>query len=105
MVLNKRILRELRANFSRYFSLLILVDFGMFACITMSASADSVMRTVSDFWDESHIEDGEFSVLVPLTDSELSALRDKGITIERQFCMDILCAAKRSVYTPSAKAT
>lgn len=89
MVLNRRILRELKANFSRYFSLLVLVAFGMFACTAMSASADSVITTVEDFWENSNIEDGRFSVLVPLSDSELDSLRSSGVGIEPQFSMDL----------------
>lgn len=89
MVLNRRILRELKANFSRYFALLVLIAGGMFACIAMSASADSVITTVQNFMDQSNIEDGRFSVFVPLTEENLESLRDKGVQIEEQFNVDI----------------
>lgn len=89
MVLNKRILRELKANFARYFALFVLIAGGMFACIAMSAAADSTITTVRRFMEQSNIEDGRFSVFVPLSEDDLDLLREKDVEIETQFNLDI----------------
>ncbi|MBR1824609.1 MAG: ABC transporter permease [Ruminococcus sp.] len=90
MVLNKRIFRELKANFARYLALFMLITGGMFACIALSSSADSVVTSVKDFMEHSNVEDGCFSVFVPLSDSEIDELCSSGAEIEKQFNMDML---------------
>lgn len=43
-VLNKRLLRDLKSNFFRYFALFILVVMGMYMVVSMVAAADIVIE-------------------------------------------------------------
>lgn len=88
MILNKRILRELKSNFLRYFSLLSLVILCVFIVTGLVGSAESIMHTVKENSKKNNLEDGQFSVLTPLTNIQLKEIEDKGATVEPMFYLD-----------------
>ena len=87
-ILNKRLLRELKTNFIRYLALFILILLGMYLTISIIGAADSVIDRVQKAAKANQVEDGEFSVFVPLDTDSIQKLRGKGLTIEEAFYLD-----------------
>lgn len=87
-LLSKRILRDLKSNFFRYFSLFFLIVLGMFMIISIVGSAESIIWGVERSNEETLLEDGEFSVFVPLSAQELKKLNDTGATVCENFYLD-----------------
>ncbi|MFA5659242.1 MAG: ABC transporter permease [Oscillospiraceae bacterium] len=88
MILNKRILRELKENFLRYLALVLMIILGMTIVISLSAAAETVIKSTHDNAVKNNVEDGQFSVFVPLTDTIINELENKGVTIEKSFFLD-----------------
>lgn len=88
MILNKRIPRNIKANFLRWLSLFLLVFLGMFMVVSIVTSAEVVTQDIEKFAEKQNLEDGEFTVFVPLTDKDIKYLLDKGYSIEESFYID-----------------
>lgn len=88
-ILNKRILRDLKANFARYLALLLMIIAGMFIVIAIVGAADTIIAGTNKFAVDNNVEDGQFSVFVPLTEEQEKTLADSGVTIERMFSADM----------------
>lgn len=86
-ILRKRILRDLRENLFRYLALGFLVILGMYMVISLVGAAETIITGTKDAAEENRVEDGQFSLFVPLTEEEKSALED-GITLEAHFYLD-----------------
>lgn len=89
-VLRKRVLRELKANFFRYLALGLLIVMAMFLVVTIVGSAEVLTRGTEQIAEETNLEDGEFSVFVPLSDEDISEITDLGVDIEEQFYLDYI---------------
>lgn len=87
-VLKKRVWREFKENIWRYLALIVLVTLGMYLIVSMVGAADTVIQGVENVAEESRLEDGEFRVFVPLTNSQERELRGKGISLEKNFYLD-----------------
>lgn len=87
-ILNKRILRDLKNNFFRYFALFLLILMGMYMVISVVGAAQSIIDGVKNSAEKNHVEDGEFTVFVPLNNENIAELSKKGITLENNFYMD-----------------
>lgn len=87
-VLRKRVFRNLRKHFVRYFMLGIMIAMGIFLVVTIVGSGETLSRGTVDLAEETNLEDGEFDVFVPLSDNETDHIRDMGIDIEEQFYYD-----------------
>ena len=87
-VLNKRILRDLRSNFGRYLALMFMIILGVYLVVSIVGSSELVLIGTEDEKSKNMVEDGQFSVFIPLTDSELDTLSDKGTVIEKMFSFD-----------------
>lgn len=88
-VLNKRILRDLKANLPRYIALLLMIVAGMFIVISVVGAADTVITGTTKLALENKVEDGQFSVFIPLTYEQEKEITDKGVTIEKMFSTDV----------------
>lgn len=88
-VLNKRILRDLRANFARYLALLLMIIAGMFIIIAIVGAAETIITGTHSLAAENKVEDGQFSVFIPLTERQENELADSGVTIEKMFSADM----------------
>lgn len=88
-VLRKRLLRDLRSNFMRYFALTALIVLCMYIIISMIAAAETVLTGTERKKALNMVQDGSFSVFLPLTDSEIAELEEDGNTIEPEFSTDI----------------
>ena len=69
-VLNKRILRDLKENFLRYFALFLLIVMGMYIIVAMIASAETIIQGTEENAEINHLEDGQFAVFAELTASQ-----------------------------------
>ena len=88
MKLNKRILRELINNKTRYIGLFLLTILSVMIIVGYSSSADSIINSVEDTKVENNLEDGHFSVFKNLDDKTSEQIEDLGIQIQEEFYTD-----------------
>lgn len=88
MILNKRIKREVKNNIFRYSALLAMLILSTSIVVGMAAGSDSIISTVKQNNKNKHIESGEFSLFVPLSDKDKNVLEKKGVELENNFYMD-----------------
>ncbi|MDE7287876.1 MAG: ABC transporter permease, partial [Oscillospiraceae bacterium] len=88
-VLNKRILRDLKSNFLRYFALFLLIAMGMYIIVAMIASAETIIFGTEENAEDNHLEDGQFAVFAELTQGQEREISDMGITLEKHFSFDV----------------
>lgn len=91
-VLRKRLLRELKSNFARYIALVLLIVMGMYIIVGMVASAETIIARTEEHGELNRLEDGQFSVFIPLTDAQEKQITDRGITLEKHFSIDASAA-------------
>ena len=91
-VLAKRFLRELRENFGRYLALSLVIALGVYLVSSIVGSAEVVLRGTEQHKSIDRVEDGCFTVFLPLTDDEIDKLTVDGAEIEPHFSMDIPAA-------------
>lgn len=87
-VLRKRVLRDLKKNFFRYFALGLVIAMGIFLVVTIVGSGETLTRGTEDIAEQTNLEDGEFEVFVPLNSSDKNHIADMGIDIEEHFFFD-----------------
>ncbi len=88
-VLNKRILRDLKANFMRCLALFLLIVMGMYIIVSVVGAAETIITESVRQAEENMVEDGRFSVFIPLSSEQENELSDSGITIEKVFHIDV----------------
>lgn len=82
MVLNKRILRELKSGAVKYTALLLMVVLALTLAIGMGDWTKIIDKTIDESNAESNLEDGEFSLYVPLSARQLRDIDELGFTVE-----------------------
>ena len=87
-VLRRRILRDLRANKFRYLALAVLIIMSMYLVISLVGASETIMQGGAASDREHKVEDGQFSVFVPLTASEKNEITQKGLGLEENFYLD-----------------
>ncbi|MCR5251784.1 MAG: ABC transporter permease [Lachnospiraceae bacterium] len=87
-VLRKRVFRSLKKHFVRYAMLGMMIALGIFLVVTIVGSGEMLTRGTEEMARETNLEDGEFEVFVPLTESEKDHIAGMGITLEEQFYYD-----------------
>lgn len=87
-ILKKRILRDLKSNAIRYFALFLLIVMVMYLVVSLVGAAETIIQNVDIMANNHHLEDGEFSVFVPLTEKQIKELEDIGIILEKMFYLD-----------------
>lgn len=87
-VLSKRVLRDIRENLLRYLALFFLVALVMYMVVAIVGAAETIMQGTKESAAVHHREDGQFGVFVPLTDSEIAQITEKGVTLQRDFSLD-----------------
>ena len=88
MVLNRRVWRNLKRDFFRNTALFLLIALGMYFVVSFVGSAETVMTGISDFQKKNNMEDGEFSMYLPLTDEQKDELKEKGADLQEQFFLN-----------------
>lgn len=89
-ILRKRILRDLRENLFRYIALGLMIVLGMYLVISVVAAAETIVTGTEAAGKEQAVEDGQFSVFLPLTDEEIQKVEGKGVSIEEHFYLDYI---------------
>lgn len=87
-VLRKRIFRDFKENLPRYLALAFLLILSMYMVVSVVGAAETVMRGTTTEAEKQNVEDGQFSLFVPMKESEWDELTDKGITLEKMFFLD-----------------
>ncbi len=87
-VLRKRILRDFKENIVRYLALSAMIILCMYIIISLIGTADTIITGSDKAAERNHLEDGQFTLFVPLTEAEKGELGELGITLEEQFYLD-----------------
>lgn len=87
-VLRKRMLRDLKVNALRYLALSLMIIMGMFLVITIVGSAQNLTNGTIDLAKEHNLENGEFTLFIPLTKNEKEDIEEMGVTIENEHNFD-----------------
>ena len=87
-VLRKRVLRDLKENVFRYIALAFLIIMGMYVIVSLIGAGYTIIDNGETHDEANKIEDGQFSVFVPLSDDEISRIEDAGAEVEQMFYED-----------------
>lgn len=87
-VLRKRILRDLKENLFRYIALGAIIALCMYLIISLIGTAETIICGSEALGKENRVEDGQFSVFLPLTKQEKNQISDKGVVLEEHFYLD-----------------
>lgn len=87
-VLRKRVLRDLKENLFRYIALAFLIIMGMYVIVSLIGAGYTIIDNGETHDEANKIEDGQFSVFVPLSDEEISRLENVGTEVEQMFYED-----------------
>lgn len=87
-ILRKRVLRDFRANLFHWISLGLLIVLCMYLIVSLVAAAETVIIRSDENAGLSHLEDGEFSTFIPLTDRQKEKLTSTGADLEEMFYLD-----------------
>lgn len=88
-VLRKRISRDIKENAWRWLALFLMIVLGMYIVVAVVGAAENIITGSTEIAEKNRVEDGEFSVFLPLDSEQEQSLRDMGITLERKFSSDI----------------
>ena len=88
-VLRKRLLRDLRANFGRYLALFLLFVMGLYLVVSIVGSAEMIIQGTEDRKAKNMVENGQFSVFLPLSDDDIDSMTTDGTVIEPMFSLDL----------------
>ena len=88
-LLLKRLPRDFKSNIGRYFALMFLIALGIYVIVSMVGAADMFIFRTEENKSINMVEDGNFTVFIPLTDEELETLTDDGTVIEKAFYSDV----------------
>ena len=87
-ILRKRIWRDFKSNLPRYLALSLLIILAMYLVVSLVGAAETIIRGSENADSRQCVEDGDFSLFVPMKDEEMEDLEADGVTIEPQFYMD-----------------
>ena len=88
-ILRKRLLRDLRANFGRYLALFLLFVLGLYLVVSIVGSSEMIIQGTENKKSVNMVEDGQFTVFLPLSADDLNSLTADGTTIEPMFSFDL----------------
>ena len=89
MVFNRKTLRDLKKELLRYVLIIIVMILGIGVSAAYSNVYESVKKTVLDNWEQCNVEDGEFTVYIPLDEKQKKGFEDKGAKLEEAFYRDM----------------
>jgi len=87
-ILQRKMLRELRAGALRYLALGLVIAFAMYLIVSLIGAADTVILGSRAHAEQNRLEDGQFTVFVPLSGAELDKLTALGVQTEPMFYLD-----------------
>lgn len=86
--LNKRIPRNMKSNLQRWIPMFLLFSISMFIIVSLIGFSDVVMYNARNYYDDTNVEDGEFSTFVELSESDIKKIDEIGFDIEPKFYID-----------------
>ena len=89
MIILKRASRMFVKNFFKYLGVMLIIIFGMAVVIGYGNTSFSAKETIDRYWEETNVEDGEFSLYVKLTEDDKKNISDLGISLQDTFYFDI----------------
>ena len=89
MVILKRAGRMFCKNIFKYLCVMLIVILGMAVVIGYGNTSFSARETVDRYWEETNVEDGEFTTYVKLTEKNKSCITDMDVSIQETFYFDI----------------
>lgn len=89
-VLRKRILRDLKENLLRYLALGAIIVLCMYLVISLIGTAETMIRGSDILGEENHVEDGQFSMFLPMTEQQKQKITDAGVELEEHFYLDYM---------------
>lgn len=87
-VLRKRIIRDLKSNLARYIALSFLIILSMYLVVSLIGAAETIIRGTEQADSRQMVEDGQFSLFLPMKEDEREKLTKKGISLEEMFFLD-----------------
>ncbi|MDO4870092.1 MAG: ABC transporter permease [Bacillota bacterium] len=87
-ILRKRIPRDLKTNWARYVALGFMIVLCMYIILSVLGAAYTIKEGAKEHADRNHLEDGQFSVFVPLKSDEITDIESDGVELEEQFYLD-----------------
>lgn len=87
-VLRKRIIRDLKENLFRYLALGAIIVLCMYLIISLIGTAETMIQGSEILGEENCVEDGQFSMFLPLTEQEIDRITNKGVILEEHFYLD-----------------
>ena len=87
-ILSKRVGRNFKKNFPRHLALMLLITVSLFLVVSIAVPAETVIRQSGKYTKEDKVEDGQFTVFIPLSTEAENELKDEGITLEKIFYTD-----------------
>lgn len=87
-ILRRRVFRDLKENFLRYFALALLIILGMYIVVSLVGAAETIITGVDKAGERNCLEDGQFTVFQPLTEGEKERLEKAGASTEEMFYLD-----------------
>ena len=88
-VLRKRILRDLAEYKWRWLALGVLLVLSLYLIVSIVGAAEIVLDGTDVHGARSRVEDGQFTVFVPLTDSQIQTVESRGVELEPMFSLDM----------------
>lgn len=88
-LLRKRLPRELKANIGRYLALTFLIAMGIYIIISLVGAAETFITRTEQYKSINMLEDGNFTVFVPLKEKEVKKITSRGTELEEMFYSDI----------------
>ena len=87
-IFGKRVWRNLKEHSIRYLTLSFLIVLGIYLIVSIVGSAETVITGVRQRAEQNHVEDGEFSVFLPLTENQIHMMNEFGVELEKHFYLD-----------------
>ncbi len=87
-ILYRKMLRELGKSWLRYLALGLVIAFSMYLIVSLIGAADTVIEGTGAHAEKNRVEDGQFTVFVPLQDREEKELEALGAVVEPAFYLD-----------------
>ncbi len=88
-VLNKRLLRDLKSNLGRYLALMFMIFLGIYIVVGIVGSAEIIIDGTEKWKEKNQVEDGQFSVFLPLSEEQEKELTSEGTSVEKMSSMDL----------------
>lgn len=88
-IFGKRILREVKENFLRWFALFLMIVMGMYIVVAVVGAAENIIEGSNKAAEKNLVESGEFKTFLPLTQMQEKLLCDMEIELEQEFFVDI----------------